>query len=169
MRLRPTRPVLLAALAAALACHDALAPDGARAPGEVRLASGLTLAVTAAPTVVAAGDSVDVRVAVRNPTDADIRVTSGCSTLAMLGVDRADGTDSRLAAGFGCLGVVRPFTLAPGQVVAYDHRFAARTFDGSPGVAGRYRARAYSQLADDQRTDARGHPLPNAEAEFEVR
>ena len=167
MRLR-TAAARLAALTFVFACRDPLAPNGP-APSEVRLASGLRLAVTAAPAEVAPGDSVTVRVVVRNPTNGSIQVTSGCSTLAMLGVARADGRESRLPAGFGCLAVLRTFTLAAGETVAYDHRFAARTFDGAPGVSGRYRAQAFSQLGGDQRTDARGRPLPNAEAAFTVR
>lgn len=169
MRPRSAASPLVVCLALLGGCRDALGPDGARQPSDVRLASGLRLAVTVAPADVRAGDSVTVHVRVRNPTDAPVQVTSGCSSLAMLGFRRTDGRESLLAAGFGCYAVVRQFTLAPDETVTYEHRFAARTFEGTPVAPGRYVAQAFSQLPGDTRTDVRNEQRPNAEAEFVVR
>lgn len=154
---------------AAGACRDVVAPEGAAVSSEVTLASGLRLGVEVAPAGVAPGDSLVIRVLVRNPTAAPVSVTSGCSTLAVLGLARADGGASRLPAGFGCFAVVTPFTLAAGETVVYEDRTAARAYDGGSAAPGVYVAQAYSNLPGDRRQGPGDEALPNAEARFTVR
>lgn len=171
---RSSAPLLLAAVVAASGCSDATAPDpGALRAGEVRLASGLAIAVSATPTAVAAGDTVTARVVVRNPTSATARVRSACTTLAVIGVRRASPpTEADLDTPFstGCGATVTTFTLAPGDSVVYAVR--ARTTSlatGAPLPAGTYAVNAYSNVNGDVLIGPADGPVANVSAPLTLR
>lgn len=168
MRLRPALALVATAVGAG-GCALLTGVDGGSPPAEVALSSGLRLRVEAVPTMVRSGDSLALRVVVRNPTGAPVTVTSGCSALALLGVARADGRESRLPAGLGCRASVRTFTLGPGEAVAAEDRLVVRDYAGGPAAPGTYVVQGYSQLPGDTRTGPRNEALPNAEARFTVR
>jgi hypothetical protein len=162
----PLRLRLLAAALSAAACaaNQTNEPDGAgaatpaTAAGEARATQGpLAATLRVGATTVAVGDSIRVRFAVRNASQAPVAVTFSCTApayLALLPLGRGDAVD-----GTGCGQAITERTLAPGaeEVMAVAFR-AAR--------AGRYVVQAAPTVVQ-----AGGRPLKLdvLRAEVEVR
>ena len=148
-------PLTLVATLAVASCSDTTAPDsGTLRPDEVRLASGLAIAVTATPNEVRPGDSVTVRVTVRNPSSATLRVQSGCTALAGITLDRfappavGNGPDTDFST--VCGQAITIFTLAPGDSVVSAVRAPTTSLrTGAPLPAGTYYVGAYSHVGTD--------------------
>lgn len=167
-------PLVLAAAFAAASCSDATAPDGgALRPNEVRLRSGLAIAVTATPNAVRAGDSVTARVTVRNPTAAIVRVQAGCTTLAGTGVSKsAPPSTGDLDTDFStlCGAAITTFTLAPGDSVVYVVRAPTTSLaTGAPLPGGTYYLNAYSHVGSDVLIGPANGPAANVSTSFVLR
>lgn len=127
-------PAVLCALVSLVGCSDLFGPSD-----EPRLT------VSASPTVLAPGDTIEVRVSITNPSPMAADVESGCIALwYMLYVEEPEAVVFPGGNSI-CLTMMGDVTIPPGTTTKI-HRGVLQYWDGTPAPAGTYRIRARSVL-----------------------